>query len=152
MADNENPAVEPVEDKLGDEVVERLMDRADSSGAALLGEGGLLTAVTRAVLERALDAEMTEYLGYERHDPAGRGSGNSRNGTSPTSTRTQSSSSPEDSASAPSTSPVLPCMQARRGASRRARPCGAGRSGREPGCGSSPDPAICRPCSSPGCR
>lgn len=44
MADNENPAVEPVEDKLGDEVVERLMDRADSSGAALLGEGGLLTS------------------------------------------------------------------------------------------------------------
>ncbi|MEV6655189.1 hypothetical protein [Streptomyces sp. NPDC051219] len=43
MTDNENPAVEPVEDKLVDDVVERLMDRADASGAALLGEGGLLT-------------------------------------------------------------------------------------------------------------
>ncbi|MEU7635811.1 IS256 family transposase [Streptomyces sp. NPDC039016] len=83
MADKESPAAEPVEDKLVDEVVERLMDRADTSGTALLGEGGLLTEVTRAVLERALDAEMTEHLGYERHDPAGRGSGNSRNGTSP---------------------------------------------------------------------
>ncbi|WP_432190090.1 IS256 family transposase [Streptomyces sp. Tue6028] len=83
MADNENPVVEPVEDELVDKVVERLMDRADASGASLLGEGGLLTAVTRAVLERALDAEMTEHLGYEKHDPAGRGSGNSRNGTSP---------------------------------------------------------------------
>ncbi|MGW7005888.1 IS256 family transposase [Streptomyces sp. NPDC054933] len=84
MKDNKDPAAEPVvEDKLVDEVVERLMDRADASGAALLGEGGLLTEVTRAVLERALDAEMTEHLGYEKHDPAGRGSGNSRNGTSP---------------------------------------------------------------------
>nr|WP_274388990.1 transposase [Streptomyces cavernae] len=39
--------------------------------------------MTRAVLERALEAEMTGHLGYEKHDPAGRGSGNSRNGTSP---------------------------------------------------------------------
>ncbi|QHC23741.1 IS256 family transposase [Streptomyces sp. GS7] len=83
MNDNEIPAVEPVEDKLVDEVVQRLMDRVDASGAALLGEGGLLTEVTRAVLERALDAEMTDHLGYEKHDRAGRGSGNSRNGTSP---------------------------------------------------------------------
>ncbi|AOR36752.1 IS256 family transposase [Streptomyces fodineus] len=83
MADKETPAAEAVEQKLVDEVVERLMDRADASGAALLGEGGLLTEVTRAVLERALEAEMTEHLGYEKHDPAGRGSGNSRNGTSP---------------------------------------------------------------------
>lgn len=57
--------------------------KADASGAALLGEGGLLTEVTRAVLERALDAEMSEHLGCEKHDPAGRGSGNNRNGTSP---------------------------------------------------------------------
>ncbi|MFI6689716.1 IS256 family transposase [Streptomyces sp. NPDC050485] len=83
MNDNGIPAVEAVEDELVGEVVERLMDRADASGAALLGEGGLLTEVTRAVLERALDAEMTEHLGYEKHDPSGRGSGNSRNGTSP---------------------------------------------------------------------
>lgn len=65
------------------EVVEQLMDSTDASGAALLGEGGLLTEITRAVLERALEAEMAEHLGYEKHDPAGRGSGNSRNGTSP---------------------------------------------------------------------
>ncbi|WP_177198684.1 hypothetical protein [Streptomyces colonosanans] len=40
MNDREMPVAEPVEDKLVDEVVERLMDRADASGAALLGEGG----------------------------------------------------------------------------------------------------------------
>jgi transposase-like protein len=82
MSETEGPALEPVDERLVDEVVERLLDRADASGATLLGEGGLLTQVTRAVLERALDAEMTEHLGYEKHDPAGRGSGNSRNGTS----------------------------------------------------------------------
>jgi Transposase, Mutator family len=42
---------------------------------------GLLSQVTRAVLERALAEEMTGHLGYAKHDPAGRGSGNSRNGT-----------------------------------------------------------------------
>ncbi|MFE5163660.1 IS256 family transposase [Streptomyces sp. NPDC056697] len=83
MADNDTSTAVSVEDKLVNEVVERLMDRADASGAALLGEGGLLAEVTRAVLERALDAEMSEHLGYEKHDPAGRGSGNSRSGTSP---------------------------------------------------------------------
>ncbi|MFF8593013.1 transposase [Streptomyces sp. NPDC015220] len=83
MTERETPAVEPVEDKLVNEVVERLMDRADASGAALLGEGGLLTAVTLAVLEQALDAEMTEHLGYEKHDPGRCGSGNYRNGTAP---------------------------------------------------------------------
>ncbi len=81
MSNKENPVVES--DDLVDEVVERLMDRADASGAALLGEGGLLTEVTRAVLERAREAETSGHLGYEKHDPAGQGSDNSRNGTSP---------------------------------------------------------------------
>jgi transposase-like protein len=39
-----------------------------------------LLQVTKAVLERALAEEMTGHLGYDKHDPAGRGSGNSRNG------------------------------------------------------------------------
>ncbi|MFJ6139348.1 IS256 family transposase, partial [Kitasatospora sp. NPDC092286] len=82
MVDKE-PVAAVAEDALVDEVVGRLMDRADASGAALLGEGGLLTEITRAVLERALEAEMTQHLGYEKYDPEGRGSGNSRNGTSP---------------------------------------------------------------------
>jgi hypothetical protein len=37
--------------------------------------------VTKAALERALAEELTGHLGYEKHDPAGRGSGNSRNGS-----------------------------------------------------------------------
>lgn len=46
----------------------------------LIGEKGLLKELTRALVERALNAELTHHLGYEKHDPAGRGSGNSRNG------------------------------------------------------------------------
>jgi len=46
----------------------------------IIGENGLLKQLTKAVLERALKAELTEHLGYEKHDPVGQGSGNSRNG------------------------------------------------------------------------
>jgi putative transposase len=47
----------------------------------IIGENGLLKQLTKAVLERALNAEPTEHVGYEKHDPAGYNSGNSRNGT-----------------------------------------------------------------------
>ncbi|HZP09864.1 IS256 family transposase [Methyloceanibacter sp.] len=48
----------------------------------LLGPNGLLKQLTGALVEKALQAELTEHLGYEKHAPAGRGSGNSRNGAS----------------------------------------------------------------------
>jgi len=48
----------------------------------LTGEDGLFKQLKKALIERALGAEMTEHLGYEKGDPTGRGSGNSRNGTS----------------------------------------------------------------------
>ena len=46
----------------------------------IIGEHGLLKQLTKALLERVLEAEMSEHLGYERHNPAGYNSGNSRNG------------------------------------------------------------------------
>jgi putative transposase len=49
----------------------------------IVGENGLLKQLTKAILERALDTEMTEHLGYEKHDPVGYKSGNSRNDKSP---------------------------------------------------------------------
>src|SRR5712692_2460672 len=64
------------------ELADELLARAEAEGVELLGPDGLLSQVTKAVLERALAEELTEHLGYERHDPAGRGSGNSRNGAS----------------------------------------------------------------------
>lgn len=48
----------------------------------IAGENGLLKQLTKAVLERALEGEMTDHLGYQKHDPAGHHSGNARNGRS----------------------------------------------------------------------
>lgn len=48
----------------------------------LIGENGLLKQLTKQLLERAMSAELTEHVGYEKHDPAGKNSGNSRNGSS----------------------------------------------------------------------
>ena len=48
----------------------------------LLGEEGLFKQLKKALLERALGAELSDHLGYEKGDPAGRGTGNSRNGHS----------------------------------------------------------------------
>jgi len=48
----------------------------------IIGENGLLKQLTKAILERAMQAEMNEHLGYEKHDPAGHHTGNSRNGKS----------------------------------------------------------------------
>lgn len=48
----------------------------------LLGEEGLFRQLKKALLERALGAELSVHLGYEKGDRAGRGTGNSRNGTS----------------------------------------------------------------------
>ena len=48
----------------------------------LTGDDGLFKRLKKALIERALGAELTGHLGYEKGDPAGRGTGNSRNGTS----------------------------------------------------------------------
>ena len=58
-----------------------LFERARAEGVSLVGPGGLLAELTKSVLEAGLEAEMTEHLGYEPHDPVGHHSGNSRNGT-----------------------------------------------------------------------
>nr|BFD96514.1 IS256 family transposase [Kitasatospora sp. Xyl93] len=76
-------AVRPVElqpDALDDQLIGQLVDRARASGLQLTGAGGLLQQLTKKILESALEGEMTDHLGYEKHDPAGAGSGNSRNG------------------------------------------------------------------------
>jgi len=66
---------------IDDQLADELLGKAQAEGVELLGTDGLLSQVTKAVLERALAEEMTGHLGYEKHDPAGRGSGNNRNGT-----------------------------------------------------------------------
>lgn len=61
------------------DLIDKLL--ADYKGPEdVIGENGLLKQLTKAVLERALQAELTHHLGYEKHDTSGHGSGNSRNG------------------------------------------------------------------------
>jgi putative transposase len=66
----------------------RLVEAARSGGVGLTGPGGLLTGLTKQVLETALAVEMADHLGYEPHDPSGHGSGNSRNGSTTKTVRT----------------------------------------------------------------
>jgi putative transposase len=70
------------EDPLVDRALaEELVERAREQGVELLGENGLLRAMTKAVLERGLAEELTEHLGYEPHERTG--SANARNGSTP---------------------------------------------------------------------
>jgi putative transposase len=68
----------PIRPELLDELLKDYQKPDD-----LLGQDGLLQQLTKALVERALGGELTHHLGYERHDPSGNNSGNSRNGTTP---------------------------------------------------------------------
>ena len=69
-----SPPVDP-------ELVRQLAQRAADDGVELLGPDGLLQQLTKQVLETGLEVEMSEHLGYDKHEPAGRNGDNSRNGT-----------------------------------------------------------------------
>src|ERR1700744_522779 len=58
-----------------------LVRLAKEQGLSLTGPDGLLKQLIKTLIETALNEEMTEHLGYEKHDPAGAGTGNIRNGT-----------------------------------------------------------------------
>ncbi len=76
--------LEPVGKPVIDEAtLDRLMAQVDEEGLELLGPDGVLTELTSRIMNRALETEMTDHVGYEHGDRAGRGSGNNRNGISP---------------------------------------------------------------------
>jgi putative transposase len=79
VAKKKEPAVTP--EGVDAELVGRLVEQARAAGLQLTGEGGLLQHLTKRVIEAALDGEITDHLGYEKHDPAGKDGGNSRNGS-----------------------------------------------------------------------
>src|SRR5215475_5760238 len=85
--DGENPpsaaAAQPLRDLIDDRLLDALVERSrdGAGGLRLTGEGSMLGELVKAVLERALAAERTAHLGYEKHETAGRNGGNSRNGT-----------------------------------------------------------------------
>jgi putative transposase len=70
-----------------DRLLDELIKNCDSPDD-LLGEKGLLKQLTAGLVERMLESEMSEHLGYEKHDPDGKRSGNSRNGKSPKTLKT----------------------------------------------------------------
>ena len=84
-----DPGPEPVtarqvvDEMLQAGVLDDALARVDANDLRLTGEGGFLPEIVKAVLERGLGAELSDHLGYEKGDPAGRGSPNSRNGSTP---------------------------------------------------------------------
>jgi putative transposase len=74
------PAQEAVDRLLDQGFLDQVMSSVDEDGVQLTGEGGFLPELVKRVLEAGLQAELTDHLGYEKHDRAGHGSGNSRNG------------------------------------------------------------------------
>lgn len=62
-------------------LAKQLVEQAGEEGANLVGPDGMLTGLTKDVLETALEAEMSEHLGYDKHEAVGRNRENSRNGT-----------------------------------------------------------------------
>lgn len=68
----------PIRPELLDELLKDYQQPDD-----LLGQDGLLQQLTKALVERALNGELTHHLGYDKHDASGDNSGNSRNGTTP---------------------------------------------------------------------
>jgi putative transposase len=86
MSDLTTPSSPPLEEESSGRAVEEalaqeLVERARSEGVELVGPGGLLTGLTKTVLETALEAELDDHLGYAKHAVEGRDRGNSRNGT-----------------------------------------------------------------------
>lgn len=79
---SEVTAAQRVAEAFSPELIDRLIADARTAGGPVNGVNELLNQMTKAVLERSLQAEMTSHLGYESGDPEGRGTGNSRNGTS----------------------------------------------------------------------
>ena len=75
-----NSAAAKLSELLPPAAVDALLADAEASGTPIDGPDGLLAAITKSVLERALDVEIADHLGYEAGDPAGAGSGNSRSG------------------------------------------------------------------------
>ena len=89
MTTTAGPGEEVITDGAGvaaavpDELIDAVMANVDAGGVELLGPNGVLAELTKRILERGLAEALRDHLGYEPGDPAGRGSGNNRNGTTP---------------------------------------------------------------------
>jgi putative transposase len=90
---DEAAAREAARKAVADLIDERAMDavlaQIKGDGLRLTGPGGFLSELVRSVLERGLQAELSEHLGYGKHEATGKGSGNSRNGSTPKTVQTE---------------------------------------------------------------
>ena len=77
-----------VRDRLSDEVVDQLLAGARTE-EEIVGTGGVLAQLTKRLVERALQAELSEHLGYEPHQEPPGGVGNTRNGSTPKTLQTE---------------------------------------------------------------
>jgi putative transposase len=80
MTDTLEPVAAAKEEVDQEQLAQRLLTQAKEQGVELVGPDGLLNQLTKRVPETALEEEMAEHLGYDKHDPVGRNFGNSRNG------------------------------------------------------------------------
>jgi putative transposase len=80
-----SPSNDPADPPSAEELAaaKELVRQARAQGVALTGPGGLLKALTKTVIETALEEEMAEHLGYDKHDPAGRNRGTPATGNAP---------------------------------------------------------------------
>jgi putative transposase len=78
-----------VADLVDAKTMDAVLAQIKGDGLKLTGPGGFLSELVKAVLERGLAAELTDHLGYDKHAPAGKGSGNSRNGATSKTVQTE---------------------------------------------------------------
>src|SRR5579875_3147148 len=77
-----DPLADRVKELLPDELIDQLMAGA-KTGEEITGQGGLLSQLTKRMVERAMEVELTDHLGYEPHTEPPGGAGNTRNGSTP---------------------------------------------------------------------
>jgi transposase-like protein len=79
---------------IDDATLDQLMVQIDAEGLELLGPDGVLSELTSRIMNRAMQTELTDHMGYEPGDPSGWGSGNNRNGSSAKTVLTDAGSIP----------------------------------------------------------
>jgi putative transposase len=77
-----DPLADRVKELLPNELIDQLMAGA-ASGEEITGQGGLLGQLTKRMVERAMEVELTDHLGFEPHQEPPGGAGNTRNGSTP---------------------------------------------------------------------
>jgi len=78
-----------VADLVDKQTLDAVLAQVSSDGLRLTGPGGFLSELVKAVLERGLQAELSQHLGYGKHEAVGKGSGNSRNGATAKTVQTE---------------------------------------------------------------